>query len=637
MCGVVAIWAPKGGVETAELDAAARALDHRGPDGKGVWVSPRHNVGLAHARLSIIDLTTGAQPIANEDETIHIVVNGELYDFERIREDLRRRGHRFRTNSDSEIAIHLYEEYGVGFLDYLRGEFAIVLWDERKQLLLAARDRFGVKPLVYSVQNGKLFVASEAKAIFAAGVRAAWDAESFFHAANMQYTLPHRTLFAGILQLQPGHYLIAHEGKIETQCYWDLDYACDSDLSATVDERMAIEQFRHQLSEAVRLRMRADIPVCFHLSGGLDSSAVVGLAAEHASGPLDCFSVSFEEESYDEFEIASEMARHVGARFHPIRITQKDLIANLSDAVYYSEGLAVNGHLPAKYLLNREIRRGGFKVALTGEGSDEAVAGYPHLRSDLFRNTGRDDLLPALHNSNKASQGIMLQHGRSLPLTAVESRLQYVPSFLEAKGTLGYKLCSVLDTNFKSRFSGIDCYEELVDCFPVETQMRGRNHVHQSLYMWSKTALANYILRTLGDGCEMAQSVEGRLPFLDHQLFQFVRNLPLSLKIKGTVEKFILRESVKDCVTDTIYRRQKHPFVAPPFSRYLNGAQENIQDTLRSEAFASVPFFDRDKVIALLDSLEDLKPDERAATDPVLMMALSASALHERFKLQEQP
>ena len=635
MCGVIAKYAPGGArkVSAQDLTAAIKALNHRGPDANGQWISPGGEAGLAHARLSIIGLDNGAQPIASDDGQIQIVVNGELYDFERIRDELKSRGHRFSTESDSEIALHLYREHGVECLQHLRGEFAIIIWDERAKRLFAARDRFGIKPLVYAHYEGQLFLASEAKALFAMGLPAEWDDESFYQAANMQYTLPNRTLFKRVNQLEPGKYLLAHDNNVQTFTYWDMNYGRTEPIAKLSGEEM-IEGCREQLQEAVRFRMRADIPVCAHLSGGLDSSAVVALAMQVTNNPVKCFSVSFEEESYDERELAGEMAKKAGAEFHPVRVSQADLIAHLSDAVYYSEGLAVNGHLTAKYILNKEIRKNGYKVALTGEGSDEVLAGYAHLRSDLFKADGRDHLIAELHASNKASQGIMLMHGQSLTLKSVHEKLGYIPGFLEAKGSLGHKMCGLLNGELTERFAGYDAYDRFVSCFDLDGQLAKRNHVYQSLYLWTKSALANYILKTLGDGMEMANSVEGRLPFLDHYFFEYIRDLPLSMKINGTIEKYVLKEAVKPFITETIYRRQKHPFVAPPVSAFAtDAATQLLNDSLRSNKFAQVPFFDQKKVVALLDGLPKMDEGERAALDPVLMMLVSASCIQDRFKL----
>jgi asparagine synthase (glutamine-hydrolysing) len=364
---------------------------------------------------------------------------------------------------------------------------------------------------------------------------------------------------------------------------------------------------------------------------------VLALAARHLAGPLDCFTVAFEGGPYNEAEVAAEMAGRAGAVLHPVRVTQQDLVEHLSDAVYHGEGLAINGHLSAKYLLSRAIQRAGFKVALTGEGADEVVAGYPHLRQDAFladADGATAERLARLRAGNALGAGIFLAHGEALPLDAVRGTLGFVPGFLEAKATLGRRLHAILADDFRAGFAGRDAFRTLLNTIDVRGQLAGRHRVDQSLYLWSKLALVNYILRTLGDGVEMAHAVEGRLPFLDHQLFEFARRLPLALKIRGTVEKYVLREAVRGLVTDTVYRRQKHPFLAPPVSRFSTArVDEFVADVLRGGEFAAVPFFDRARVLALVERLPALDATERSATDPVLMMALTACFLQRRFNL----
>jgi asparagine synthase (glutamine-hydrolysing) len=381
--------------------------------------------------------------------------------------------------------------------------------------------------------------------------------------------------------------------------------------------------------------MRADVPVACHLSGGLDSSAVTALAARHSSKPLDCFTVSFDAAPYDELRVAEESAKQAGVNLHAVRVTQDDLVEALPDAVYYSEGLAINGHLPAKFLLSRAIRRAGYRVVLTGEGSDEVLAGYAHLRRDLLVDeNGPDAALHRLAAGNQVSAGIMLPKGETLPLDAVRRVVGFVPSFLEAKGTLGHRIRGILSEEFLRRHADRDPYQVMLAGFDVPGQLAGRSRVDQSLYLWNKTALPNYILKTLGDGTEMAHSVEGRLPFLDHPLFEYARSLPLSLKIRGGVEKYVLREAVRPLLTETVYRRQKHPFLAPPVCRFgTPHARSLLHDLAGSERFNSLPFFDRRKLLAWLDRLPQLDQEEQAAADPVLMTALCAALLHERFHL----
>ena len=638
MCGIVGAYSWKDPVTAEKLRRGTDALIHRGPDGEGFWTSSRANAGLGHRRLSIVDLSTGAQPIANEDGSKQVVVNGEFYDHARIRANLERRGHLFRTKSDSEIVLHLYEEYGFTCLEHLRGEFAFILWDEQKQILFAARDRFGIKPLCYTVTKDAILLGSEAKALFAMGVTPAWDQEAFFHAASLQYTPQDRTLFKDVLQLKPGHALVARGGRVETFKYWDMDFPWDEAIAPVTNEADVIEGFAHELNEAIRLRLMADVPVCFHLSGGLDSASVLGLAAQQTGRAPDAFTVTFDHEGYDELSIAEEMAAKTGAKLHAVHVSQEDLVAHLPDAVYYGEGLAINGHLAGKYLLNRAIRAAGFKVALTGEGSDEVLAGYPHLRQDLFRHGAANDAEAAemtarLYATNGMSSGVQLAQGEMLPTDAVRGKLGYVPAFIEAKAAMGYRTAGVLARGFRDRFGTRDALADLMNDIPVQ-QLAGRHKVNQSSWLWSKLALTNYILRTLGDGMEMAQSVEGRLPFLDHHLFGFAKRLPMNLKIRGAVEKFILREAAKPVLTETIYKRQKHPFMAPPVSRFAtDGLMTMIKDTISSKSFAQMPFFDAAKAASLVAALPNMSAPERTATEPVLMTMLTAHTLQERFGL----
>ncbi|HET6251488.1 MAG TPA: asparagine synthase (glutamine-hydrolyzing) [Tepidisphaeraceae bacterium] len=628
-------------VEQGAIRRAIAALRHRGPDGQGIWQTPDGRVALGHARLSIIDLETGAQPIANEDGKIVAVVNGEFYEFEAIRRDLEKRGHHFSSQSDSEILLHLYEDFGEACLEHLRGEFAFVLWDGRRRKLFAARDRFGIKPLCYANAGGTLWIASEAKALFAAGLRPAWNHAAAVAAMSLQYVLPEQTLFAGVKQVPPGHYLLAHDGKVDLRRYWDMDFPRDDEnaTSAWDEDELRGELF-HSLDDAVAVRLRADVPVCFHLSGGLDSSTIAGLSRKRFQTPMHCFTVAFEHAVYDELAAARETGGDLGAVLHEVRVTQADLLEALPTALYYSEGLAINGHLPAKFLLSRAIHQAGFKVVLSGEGADELFAGYPHLREDLLRSndSAGGDLsgsLARLYAANPIMAGIQLAAGDSLPLGAIEQSLGFIPSFLRAKGTLGYRMRKILSDDFTADFSRRDCCQNLLDAFDITGQLRGRNRVDQATHLWSKLALANYILRTLGDGTEMAHSVEGRLPFLDHRLFEFARRLPLSLKIKGTTEKYLLRQAAKPVISDAVYHRQKQPFTAPPLARFTDAKIETmIHDRVESPAFAAVPFLDRPKMRQLLDRIPMMPPGEQVASDPVLMMALSAAGLQEQFKME---
>src|SRR5262249_42764934 len=546
-------------------------------------------VALGHARLSIIDLTTGDQPIASEDGRTRIVVNGEFYGYEEIQHQLEQSGHHLRTRSDSEIALHLYEDLGTQCLHRLRGEFAFVLWDDNNHMLFAARDRFGIKPLFYALHRGTLYLASEVKALFAAGVPAKWDPESLYHSVECGGHQV-RTLFDGVLQVPPGHYLIATDKHLQLNQYWDFNYPKTNPAAALRSDAEYAAEFRQALEEAVRIRLRADVPVGCYLSGGLDSCSVLGLAARHHPETIRAFNLTFEHAHYDEEKEAREMAAKAGAEFFPIPIRQEDLADHFADAILQSETLCVNAHGVAKYLLSRAVRDAGYKVVITGEGSDEILGGYAHFRRDmlLYNHNGQDpatiaSLLQDLEELNPVSRGLLLPDGQAKPLENVKRLLGFVPSWIETFSARSAKMQAMFSEEFGASMGMRPSYQPLLTDLDVRGQLAGRHPVHQSLYLWSKTVLPGYILNMLGDRMAMAHSSEGRVPFLDHHVVEVIRSQPVTQKIRGMKEKHVLREAVRDLITDTVYRRQKHPFLSPPAT--LNPGQKLstfVQDTLRS-------------------------------------------------------
>jgi asparagine synthase (glutamine-hydrolysing) len=640
MCGIVALYSRRDPVSATKLERATNSLYHRGPDGQRIWISSDRKVGLGHARLSIIDLSTGDQPIASEDERTRIVVNGEFYGYEAIQRELEARGHHLRTRSDSEIALHLYEDFGTQCLQQLRGEFALVLWDQNRRRIFAARDRFGIKPLFYAWHRDTLYFASEVKALFAAGVPARWDEESVYHAVSFG-AMQTRTLYDGVYQIPPGHFLLATEKHLQVNQYWDFDYPKAADAVPCRSDADYAAEFRHELEEAVRIRLRADVPVGVYLSGGLDSCAVLGLAAKHHPEPIRAFTLTFEQAAYDEGPIAKEMAAKAGAEFNPIPICQQNLAENFADAIAQAETLCVNAHGVAKFLLSCAVRDAGYKVVITGEGSDEILGGYPHFRRDmlLYNREGQDpeaikELLNWLDDHNSVSRGLLLPDGDTGPLDGVRRILGYVPLWIETFSSRAVKMRPLLDCAFSEKFGCSEGMYGILDEVDARSQLTGRDPLHQSLYLWSKTVMAGYILTMLGDRMEMAHSIEGRVPFLDHKLVELIRSQPVNQKIRGMTEKYVLREAVKDVITDTVYKRQKHPFLSPPatlnpdetFSTY-------VQDTLRGSVMKSMPFFDQKQVVRLLDSLPEMDEGARTANDQILMLLVSMCVLHQRFGL----
>jgi asparagine synthase (glutamine-hydrolysing) len=625
MCGIVAMFSMQDAVDPNVLAGATRRLSHRGPDGQRHWISPDGRIGLGHARLGIIDLENGSQPIANEDGRLQIVVNGEFYQFEEIRRDLEAKGHRFRTLSDSEIALHLYEEIGTESVHHLRGEFAFVLWDEENDLLFAARDRFGIKPLFYSFYRDTLHLASEAKALFAAGVATGWDRESYFQQLFL-YHDQDRTLFNGVYQLPPAHYLVATKGRIRVTRYWDLNYPrSDQRRDQTIRERSEgeyVEKLRCALDEAVRIRLRADVPVGSFLSGGIDSSTVFGLAARHSPQPLNAYTITFSEGAYDEESVASETAMRAGAVLHPLLVSEDDIAAHVADAVEHAETLGINGHGVGRYLLCRHIQRAGQKVVLTGEGSDEIFAGYMQARQDLLLHHHKaQHQTPRRKNDTPESEW----------LSFTERTLGYSPSWLRRLATGRSVFHVLLDDDYAEEHAQRNPHRVFLSQFDINGQLNGREPMIQSMYLWARSILPNYSL--FAERLEMAWGIETRLPFLDHKVFELVREMPPSMLVRGAKEKYVLRQAAQPYLTETVYDRPKHPFLAPPSASRRGPVHMLLEDTLRGPSLRATPFFDRGAVIALLDRLPRLNESVQPSVEQALQMILSTCLLQERYHL----
>jgi asparagine synthase (glutamine-hydrolysing) len=634
MCGIVALFSPEKPIVPESLVRATERLAHRGPDEQHHWTAPHGRVGLGHTRLSIIDLVTGAQPIASEDGRLRIVVNGEFYDHERIRRDLEARGHRFSTRSDSEIALHLYEEAGAGCLEQLRGEFAFVIWDEEEQTLFAARDRFGIKPLFYARVGGVLYLASEVKALFAAGVPAGWDRESMFQSLFLCADQD-RALFKEVRQVPPGHQLVARAGSLRLSCYWDVNYPRARDETKQ-SEAACVEQLRSLLDEAVRLRMRADVPVGCYVSGGVDSSSVLGLAGAHANDRVAAFTVAFDHPDYDESASARRTAAHAGADFWPVPVSTKESAESFIEAVGHGEMIHYNAHGAARFRLSRAVRRAGYKVVLLGEGADELFAGYDFSRQALLASGAHAGplkwarLLARMLRSRNPTEQLI---ARTSPWLARICRvLDFPPALLDYVADKFDLLRRLASTDFLHTFPRRDPYGEFLRQFDWRGKLRGREPVKQILYLWMKSLFVNYVLA--GERLDMAHAVEGRLPFLDHKLFEFARSLPTSLLARDGQQKYILREAVRPFVTEEVYRGVKRPFFAPPTTLLVgNPMYELLQDILRSRVFSSVPFFDRTSVIGLLDELPNMDDGTRTAMDPVIYMMASACVLQDHYGL----
>lgn len=639
MCGIIGIFGEGLQAYKDNMPRALTSLNHRGPDEHGVWTSTDQRAMLGHTRLSIIDLPGGHQPLQSCDGNIVAVVNGELYDYQRIRADLQNWGYTFKTDSDSEILLGLYARYGVSCLDHMRGEFAFILWDKRNRWTFAARDRFGIKPLFYTNYKGTLFFASEVKALKELGVPMKWDPVQFYQAINMAPSMD-GTLFDGVRQIPSGHYLVKSwdAQDMHIQKYWDFDYPKQEDRQ-DCDETEAIEGFQSLFKEAVSLRLKADVPVACYLSGGLDSCSILGFAQELSAQTVHSFTLTFDHEDYNEALQAEEMASFAGSPYHPIPITQKEIAENWHQAVLQAERFLFNGHGVAKFLLSKAVHEAGLKVVLTGEGSDEIFGGYAHFRQDeiihgsQWQEHEKDQMLTELNLRNKISQGLLLGETELYEQAQITARLGYIPGWFKGFAEQNKLAQKILSNDFLQKNQERNPLLYLLSQCDL-SQVKGRAKLDQSLYLWSKAVLPYYLLTVLGDRMEMAHSIEGRLPFLDHKVVEYVVKIPPNLKIKKLTEKYLLREAAKPFITKTIYERQKHPFLAPP-SRAENQVPhmlDLIQDTLRSDSIKKIPFVDQGKVIKFLDQHMNSK-EPNMSEDISLLNLVSAAAIQEGFAM----
>ncbi len=638
MCGFVGGLC-RSPVDRSRVRRALNSLVHRGPDGMGEWYSPDGSWFLGHARLSIIGLNNGQQPIASADGQTQLVVNGEFYGYQAIRSRLRAEGFHFATESDSEILLHLYERYGINAAQQLRGEFAAVIADRRNNAMIAIRDRFGIKPLFYTVHNGDVLFASEIKALLALGAPAAWDGESVTQEAFM--TRPQeRTLFAGIYTVPSGCYAIAQKGAVRIYPYWDWDFPMAEALAADRrSEQEVVAGFARVLDDAVRERLIADVEVASYLSGGIDSCAVLGLAQRHMSRPIRAFTLAFEDILYDESQLAEQQATFVGANFQRIPIKSRNLAEVYGDTVWHAETVLVNGHASAKYLLSRAVRDAGIKVVFTGEGSDELLGGYAPFRRDalLHHGGGRNAeatkaLMQQMYDSNAATRALFINESPPPPESiAVERRLGWRPSWMDVFSHPGKANQGLFRSDFAAGPGGINPYALPLDRLPLAARVFGRDRLHQALYLNSKFQLPNFILTFLGDRMEMAHSVEGRVPFLDHHVAEYAANIPIDMKIRGIREKYVLREATKDCLIEAVYNREKHPFTAPPAQREDDPMMEFFTDTLNSKALDDQPIYDPVKARSLLDAWRSAPQDQRIKVEGIMHRVVSTTVLHQRF------
>jgi len=604
-------------------------IRHRGPDEFGVYRDEW--AALASARLSIIDLSGGQQPICNEDGSLWIVYNGEVFNYLELRPNLENLGHKFKTNTDTEVILHLYEEYGASCLNKLNGQFAVAIWSTKNRSFFLARDRMGIRPLHYAISESQLIFGSEVKSIFAyPEFQAKIDTDVLARIFTFWSAQPPATIFKGIHSLPPAHYLILQDSKIEIKSYWQLDFS--NEMSSESDLKPALEEFKSLLIDSTLIRLRADVPVGAYLSGGLDSSLTTAVIKKYTQSHLETFSIAFSDREFDESSYQLQMAKTLGTNHHVIYCKNSDIGEAFSEVIWHTETPILRTAPAPMYLLSNLVRENNFKVVITGEGADELLGGYDIFKEMVVRrfwardpeSTLRPKLLSRLYPDIKG-----LNRTGWAYLTAffkkglTDTQVPYYSHLLRWNN--GQRLHRFL----------LPQPSETIETLAGEISLPiGFDHwspLAKAQFLEISTFLSTYLLSSQGDRMGMGHSVEGRYPFLDYRLVEFCSKLPSSWKLYGLTEKWFLRQFARELLPESIWKRVKRPYRAPIHRSFFSSdAPEYVSD------FLSEPFL---KETGLFNPAAVLQLTRKAACGAVLSevddMAvagiLSTQLLYDQF------
>jgi asparagine synthase (glutamine-hydrolysing) len=643
MCGIAGIIDLTGRRPLPEgiLVSMANALIHRGPDEDGYLEKP--GLGLASRRLSIIGLSDGRQPISNEDHSVTVVYNGELFDYPEMRADLEQRGHRFATHCDTEIIPHLWEDLGEGMFERLRGQFALALWDEHRQRLLLARDRFGICPLHWSRQRTPtgewLLFASEIKGLLASGLVEPRPDPRGINQVFSFFALPGpTTCFQGVQSLLPGHYLTIQLGrpgetaKVTDRVYWEIDFPNRGEEDPGRDPTQLVDEFEAVLLHAVERRLRADVPVVSYLSGGVDSSIVVALASHVRGEPIPMFTIQIKDPKLDEASEAEQVARHLGASPIVVGCGPEEILNTYPRLIQVAEGPVTDTSCTGLLLLAREVHARGYKVAQTGEGSDEWLAGYPWYKT--HRLLGFLDFIPGLPLSQLARRAYLRLIGAPRFAWSQARRTQQ---------TTGGKnpwtdIYGLMSLN-KLRFFSASMRESLEHHYPYEDlqpnleRIRRWHPLNRALYLGARIHLPGLLLNAKGDRVAMNSSVETRYPFLDEDVFAFLARLHPRWKLRGFQDKYLLRLLAERWLPRRIAWRPKAMFMAPFDSFHGEQAPAFVDQLLSAESLRKTGYFEPAAVHHWRQAFRTLRSGSahRASIEMGLVGVVATQLWHHTF------
>ncbi|MFF0924521.1 asparagine synthase (glutamine-hydrolyzing) [Rhizobium leguminosarum] len=575
------------------LAAMAGAIVHRGPDGEGISVFPQ--AGLAHRRLAIVDLANGQQPMSSQNGRFVISFNGEIFNHVELRRDLEAQGHRLRTSADTEVILHLFERYGERCLSLLNGDFAFAIWDVLRERMFLARDRIGVRPLFYSHYSGAVYFASEVKALLKVpGLEARLDIKALDQILTLWAPIAPRTAFQNIFEMEPATYAVIDKYGMTTTPYWKLEFPDHGDYTAAA----AKEELDDLLTDAVRLRLRADVEVGCYLSGGLDSSVVAAIASRLDTQPLRTFAIAFESREHDESYFQNIMADHLGTRHVQALMTGRGIATDFPHVVRHMERPVIRSAPAPLYALARLVRSNGIKAVLTGEGADEIFAGYDLFKEakvrrfcarqpgSRFRPLLFRKLYPYLPNLRRQTPEYLSAFFMAGSADIDDPLFSHRPRFRSMSSTKMF-----FSREMRSALAGYDAAEEMASLLPSD--FRRWHPLNQAQYLETRFLLPGYILSSQGDRMAMAHGIEGRFPFLDYRLVEFAARLHPEQKLKGLDEKHVLRGMARKMLPEEISDRRKQPYRAPDIEAFVSGAtHEFVEAALAAESVRRFGIFD---------------------------------------------
>ena len=637
MCGIAGYLnlseAPR--PDKQHLEKMINMLRHRGPDDFGYYADEK--IGLAHARLSIIDLDGGHQPMADADESVWLVFNGEIFNYIELRNDLIKCGVKFKSHSDTEVIIQLYKAHGLDFVKHMNGQFAIALWDTKKSTLILARDRVGIDPLFYSIQNNQLYFASEVKAILAAApASASLNIKALNQILTYWSATGADTLFENIMEVKPGEMLIIRQGEIKAVQYWDWEYPDNKQENYLQgNEQDLATELHDRLVQATQIRLRSDVPVAAYLSGGLDSSVLVSLIHHHGNVPLRTFSIGFEDKALDETRYQKELIEHIGTEHSHLLCRQHDIAQHFERTIWHTESTILRTAPVPMMMLSGLVRQNGYKVVLTGEGADEVLGGY-----DIFKE-GKIRQFWAKQPQSGFRPLLLKKLYPYLDISKSNSRA-YLEAFfgigLDQPKRAGFAHLPRWDLTSKTKaflhpdvLSKIQQQDEIDYQNQLDSLTDSWHAFNKSQYIEAKILMAKYLLSSQGDRMLMSNAVEGRFPFLDHNVIEFANKLKPSLKMKVLNEKYLLKQSMKQYLPISIVKRSKQPYRAPDIpSFFFDGAPNYVEELLSTSSIESTGYFDDKKVSMLIKKIKAGKAT--AYKDNMALMAiLSTQMWHHLF------